>query len=101
MYGDNLIRLKYGFNIKLLFIFILLLAGVFIIIDVTKMYYKCPLNKIEYRYIPRSFSDEQDQMIPVKSIYGKMFENPSPWINSFTDTSTLQSNIDNSNVRQN
>ena len=99
--GINFIGLKKVLNIQTLIIFILLIAGILITIDITKMYYKCPLDKIEYRYIPRSFNDEQDNLVPIKSIFGKMFENPSPWVNSFTDNSNLVSNRDNSNVRQN
>ena len=93
----NLVGFKKVFNIRT-FILILLLIGFFlIVIDTTKMYYKCPPNKIEYRYIPRSFEDEQNSIIPIKTIFGKMFDNPSPWINSFTDVP----NVDDSNVRQN
>lgn len=98
---NNLIKAKYSFNMELLLALILIFAGIFIVIDVTKMYYKCPPNKIEYRYIPRSFNDEQDNIVPIKSIFGKMFENPSPWVNSFTDSSSIQANRDTSNVRQN
>ncbi len=99
--GFNFMGMKQVLNIRLLIVLILLIACMFIIIDVTKMYYKCPPNKIEYRYIPRSFNDEQDDPVSIKSIYGIMFDRPSPWVNSFTDTSNLRSNRDNSNVRQN
>ena len=101
LFDVNFIGLKKVLNIRTLIIFILLIAGIFIIIDITKMYYKCPKNKIEYRYIPRSFNDEQENIVPIKSIYGKMFDNPSPWVNSFTDSSNLRINRDESNVRQN
>jgi hypothetical protein len=93
----NLIGLKKILSIRSLIVMLLLLAFIMIVIDVTKMNYKCPTNKIEYRYIPRSFEDEQDNIIPIKQIFGKMFDNPSPWINSFTESPL----VENSNVRQN
>jgi len=92
LFGFNLTGIKQVLNIRLFIVFILLIAGIFIIIDVTKMYYKCPPNKIEYRYMPRSFNDEQDHPVPIKTIFGKMFNNPSPWINSFTDTNQIHKN---------
>ena len=98
--GYNLTGFRKVINIRTLILFIFTIALIFIIIDVTKMYYKCPKNVIEYRYIPRSFNDEQDDPVPVKSIFGKMFENPSPWISSFT-SNNIRSNLNNSNIRQN
>ena len=99
--GLNLIGVRKSLSIRTLIGFLLLLAGIFIIIDITKMYYKCPQYKIEYRYIPRSFNEEQDNLVPIKAIFGKMFENPSPWINSFTETDSIYKNRSTSNVRQN
>ena len=93
----NFTGLKKVLDIRTIILIIFLLAVSMIIIDITKMYYKCPPSKIEYRYIPRSFEDEQNEPVPLKSIFGKMFENPSPWINSFTE----RPNVENSNIRQN
>ena len=93
----NLIGLKKILSIRTLIIVLLFLAFIMIVIDVTKMNYKCPPNKIEYRYIPRSFEDEQENVVPLNKVFGKMFNNPSPWINSFTETPL----VEGSNVRQN
>ena len=93
----DLVGVKKIFNVRILIIIILLMAFAFILIDITKMYYKCPPNKIEYRYVPRSFNDEQNNPVPLKNIFGKMFNNPSPWVNSFTEVP----NVASSNVRQN
>ena len=92
----NLIGFKKVLSIRSIIMFLLFLAFIMIIIDVTKMNCKCPPNKIEYRYIPRSFEDEQDNIVPIKTIFRKMFDSPSPWINSFTEPPSL-----NNNVRQN
>lgn len=93
----NLVGLKKILSIRTLIMALLFIGLIMIVIDTTKMNYKCPPNKIEYRYIPRSFEDEQDNLVPLRKIFGKMFDNPSPWINSFTEAP----NVNNSNVRQN
>jgi hypothetical protein len=43
---------------------------------------KCPKPYIEYRYVPRSFKDEQDEPVPIADIFNKMFAKPSPWMMS-------------------
>lgn len=35
---------------------------------------------IEYRYIPRSFEEEQNDPVYVSEIFETMFSQPSPWI---------------------
>jgi len=40
----------------------------------------CPKPYIEYRYVPRSFKDEQDEPIPIEDIFNSMFAKPSPWM---------------------
>lgn len=37
---------------------------------------------IEYRYIPQSFTMRQLNRQPIRSIYGKMFNENDPWTNS-------------------
>ena len=93
----NFTGLKKVFSIRTFIMVLLFLAVIMIVIDVTKINYKCPPNKIIYKYIPRSFEDEQENIPPLKDIFGKMFDNPSPWVNSFTEPPM----VDNSNVRQN
>ena len=41
---------------------------------------ECPPTKIEYRYVPRTFVEEQEDPTPVSEIFAKMFIEPSPWI---------------------
>jgi hypothetical protein len=72
---------------------ILLLAIIGIIllaVGYVKSNLQCPPSKIEYRYIDKTFQDEQDVDTPLLSISGiySMFENDSPWIqdNSYATT---------------
>ena len=41
---------------------------------------KCPKPVIKYKYIPRTFKDEQDEPVPIEELFAKMFTLPSPWM---------------------
>lgn len=43
---------------------------------------KCPKPFIQYKYIPRSFKDEQEEPVPIVDIFNSMFSQPSPWMMS-------------------
>ena len=64
---------------------VLILALVGIILLATgyvKSNLQCPPQKIEYRYISKTFEDEQNVNTPILSVGGmySMFEDDSPWI---------------------
>lgn len=40
----------------------------------------CPPRKVEYRYVPRTFIEEQQDPTPVTDIFVKMFYESTPWI---------------------
>jgi hypothetical protein len=74
---------------------VLILAMVGIILIATgyvKSNLQCPPPKIEYRYITKTFEDEQDVQTPIMSMSGmySMFEDDSAWI---TNNSFATSNI--------
>lgn len=79
-----------------LIISVLFIIGViFISIDVVKSYYKCPPDKTIYKFVPRTFEEEQDYPIPVETIFDKMFALPSPWVHSFDIHKTKKDSLDN------
>lgn len=41
---------------------------------------QCPPPKVEYRYIPRTFEDEQNDPAKVSKIFKDMFEEPTVWL---------------------
>jgi len=47
-------------------------------------YYKnqIPPPRIEYRYIPKNFTEEQYQQMPIMSAYGQLFTKADPWSTS-------------------
>lgn len=68
-------------RLLLLFIFIIILI---IIYEFTKLntLKKCPKPIIEYKYITRTFNEEQNEPIPLDNIFNRMFAYPSPWMMS-------------------
>jgi hypothetical protein len=64
-------------------ILILALIGIILLsTGYVKSNLQCPPPKIEYRYIPKTFDDEQNVHTPILSMAGNyaMFEDDSPWI---------------------
>lgn len=69
-------------------LFVLLFAGVIlIIVGFVKTQKYCPPPKIEYRWVPRSFVEEQQSPVPVTDIFASMFYESTPFIN--TESSKL------------
>ena len=62
------------------FVLILFIIGlIFIAVGYTENYKNCPSPKIEYRFIPRSFYEEQISSTNLKSLYSDIFNEPSTW----------------------
>ena len=77
------------FSIKSVIIVIFLIGLILIIIDLTKMNTKCSTKDVIYKYIPRTFEEEQNNPVFIDEIFGSMFKNKSPWVGSFTNTDTI------------
>lgn len=79
-------------------VFLLLIIGViFIAVGYVRSNQHCPPRKIEYRYIPKTFIDEQNNQTPVLSIFGSMFQKSSPWQEyvGYSSNDNLQSQNNN------
>lgn len=64
---------------KFLLVTILFVGFVFIVVGVVKAQ-KVPPPRIEYRYIPRTFVEEQMDPTPVSDIFAPMFYDSTPWL---------------------
>jgi len=51
-----------------------------IIIGYINQLHVCPPAQVEYRYIPRTFEDEQNDPVKVSKLFKNMFEEPSVWL---------------------
>lgn len=58
------------------------IAVILIIVSLTRAYYECPQNKTVYRYIPRTFIEDQENPVPLDDVFYAMFNNPTPWVAS-------------------
>jgi len=74
--------------IKLLILILFFIGILFISVDLIKENKICPPEKIVYKYIPRTFEEEQNSPVYVSDIFRTMFANPSPWVRSSQDVDT-------------
>lgn len=62
------------------FILIIFIIGiVFVTIGYMENYNKCPPPQIQYRYIPRSFYEEQVSSTNIRKFYSDIFNEPDTW----------------------
>lgn len=64
-------------------IIVLAMVGIILLsVGYVKSNLQCPPPRIEYRYISKTFDDEQNVNTPILSVSGmnKMFENDDAWL---------------------
>jgi hypothetical protein len=66
-------------------VFLLFIGTVLITIELTYAQCTCPPPKIIYRYVPRTFDEEQDEPVYPTDIFKAMFTQPSAWMNGVND----------------
>ena len=79
---------------KSIILLFLIVGIIFISVGYVRDNIKCPPPVVEYRYIPKTFNEQQNEQVPVSSIFGTMFTDASPWQN----TSGYQSNFNFNNI---
>jgi len=63
------------------FIIILFIVGIVMTtVGYMENYKNCPLPKVEYRYIPRTFEEEQENPVKVGKIFKALFEEPDIYL---------------------
>lgn len=70
---------------KGILILFLIFGVILIIIELTRVDRQCPKQKIIYRYIPRTFDEEQDEPVYVTDIFKTMFTQPTAWVRGVND----------------
>jgi hypothetical protein len=77
-------------------ILILLLLGIILMVKgYAENYKNCPLPKIEYRYIPRNFYEEQITENNLKSLYSDMFNKQDSWSKYPVGDADIINKVDN------
>jgi hypothetical protein len=63
-------------------LFLIFMVIIIIIIEFVKLntLTKCPKPIIEYKYVPRTFKEEQDEPVFIQDIFYNMFNKSSPWM---------------------
>jgi hypothetical protein len=65
---------------------ILLMVGIVLIaIAIAGNQQLCPTQKIIYKYVPRTFDEEQDEPVYASDIFKTMFTQPSAWNSGLVD----------------
>lgn len=68
------------FSVLMQIIFII--GILLVIISLARAYNRCPPPRTIYRYVPRTFIEEQENPVPLDDVFYAMFNEPSPWIAS-------------------
>lgn len=76
---------------KHLVIIIIFIGILFMTVSIVQTTQKCPQEKIIYRYLPRTFEEEQDEPVYVSDIFYSMFTQDSPWVKSINSSDTRKS----------
>jgi hypothetical protein len=63
----------------------LIIGVILITIGITRQYFTKDNSKVIYRYIPRTFKEDQDNPVPLSSLFGGMFEGIEPSNITFYD----------------
>jgi len=66
-------------SLKSVSFFLLFTGLVLISVGYVRSQSSTPPPRVEFRYVPRTFEQEQDVPIPVLSVFGKMFGDRDPW----------------------
>jgi hypothetical protein len=69
-------------SILIVFLF---LGIMLVVIEFVKTEKKCPKQKVIYKYIPRTFEEEQNEPVYPSDIFKAMFTQPTPWIGTIND----------------
>jgi hypothetical protein len=64
---------------KVLFMTSLFIGILMIVIGYINQIKKCPPPKVEYRYIPRTFEEEQNNPVKVSELFAPMFQDATTW----------------------
>ncbi len=72
---------------KVLITLILIIGFIFLILGYIYQLQKCPPPRIEYKYIPRTFEESQDNPIHVSLLYEDIFKEPDIWVAKFRESS--------------
>lgn len=78
---------------KLIAIILLITGVTLVIITLSNQSKDCPPPQVEYRFVPRTFKEEQETPIKASEIFSSMFEQPTPFLTRPSGRTVTKSNI--------
>lgn len=73
-------------NFIIIILILCMVCGLICItINITKLNTSQPETQIIYRYIPKTFDEEQREQPYVSDLFKTMFTDQTPWVNSIMD----------------
>jgi len=70
---------------KAVLLLFLICGIILIVIEVTRVDRECSKQKVVFRYIPRTFNEEQNEPVYPSQIFQSMFTQPTAWIRGIYD----------------
>ena len=69
-------------KINNILLFLIYFIVILVIMELVKLntLTKCPKPLIEYKYIPRTFQEEQEEPVIIQDLFSDMFNKSSPWM---------------------
>ena len=80
-----ILHYKYNMINKGILVIFLIFGIILIIIELVRVDKACPKQQIIYRYVPRTFDEEQDEPTYPSEIFKAMFTQPSAWVRGIDD----------------
>ncbi len=71
---------------KTLILIIIFIGIILLVVGLLKGSEKCPEQKIIYKYLPRTFNEEQESPIYVSDIFKTMFSQPDTWVGTINES---------------
>ena len=78
---------------NILLLTLMFIALILIVIGYIKATFHCAPRKTEYRYVPRSFVEDQKEPVPVTDIFAKMFYEATPFMSHETGKGLSAPNV--------
>jgi hypothetical protein len=64
---------------KLLILMFIFIGIMFIVVNLVKSSQTYPKSEVIYKYIPRTFDEDQNEPVYVSDIFANLFSQPSVW----------------------
>ena len=69
-----------------LVLFLFFIGVMAVVVGYVQQNKQCPSDRVEYRFIPRTFQEDQDNPVSVVELFDTMFHEPTPWIRQIGTT---------------